>query len=479
MPNEDFSMSDVFPVPIAQSQLDQFKKQANILGEEIHAIIGGKVLRGNRALNLYAVACGYNSYNAVVNASKGHCLAKNESEVLWILSKSHAVTMADNINRYSPMITNLQAQEALINLRKRNTIAHQATGGMLRTILGDNFSISDDSLKEIRKNTNKEVTLEILTGSNVGTSEAFDVLCDVPAYESYHKDPEWARKTEQGMLELAKKHGRDNDLLLMNSNRGKAMDIEPYDGKVDYEKLASFSYRSAEPKSFYQNYLFNEDPISQPPKIHQIDIGQSMINGIKNRSSAIGVKRVSHNSIVSGNSVPVDLNPIVNASSQQITDLLLSITQKSLSSSDYALFEMTIKKLLSNNPSSTLLDCANTIEQYPPFKSIAKELKENYLGQSKYGHVFEEPVGEININNAIISEENTGKSYYSEHTKHEVKESESLITQDNIADYLSLLDKHIPELKQEGMPDSNIPYHMMHFYDVPILLTLKQLSKSK
>jgi hypothetical protein len=216
----------------------------------------------------------------------------------------------------------------------------------------------------------------------------FDALLNTPSYESYHKDPEGAYKIEQDMSELAKNLGRDNDLFLMNSNRGEAIEFNAADDKVDFNNIASFGRRD-EPKSVYINQYVTDLSNSQSSKIHQIDIGQSMINGIKNISSAIGAKRVSHNSIIKAS------------------------------------------------------------------------------------------VADTNINNAIISQENTGKSYYSEHIKSKNKELEASITKENTADYLSLLAVHMPELKESGMPNHDIPYHMMSFYDVPMSITLKQLSKSK
>jgi hypothetical protein len=109
----------LFPVPIAQSQLDQFKKQANILGDVIHAIIGGKILRGNRALNLLAAACEYSSYNALAISSKGITIAHDASNKLIILTDDRLPTMANNITDYSPIINKSQAIQALLNWRNQ------------------------------------------------------------------------------------------------------------------------------------------------------------------------------------------------------------------------------------------------------------------------------------------------------------------------------------------------------------------------
>lgn len=203
-------MSDVFPVPIAQSQLNQFKKQANILGEEIHAIVGGKVLRGNRTLNLYAIACGYDSYNALLNSSKGICLASDEREVLWILLNSMLPIMADNIANYSSTISRIQAQEALINLRKRNTIAYQ-TSGMRTTLMPEHFNstMTDDDLSEIRKSTkadvNKTNTLPTLTIDSsqapAYVSQLFNEHKEVIAFDKIRSDLHFSNIHHKGHVE--------------------------------------------------------------------------------------------------------------------------------------------------------------------------------------------------------------------------------------------------------------------------------------
>ena len=114
----------IFPVPVAHSQLDQFKKQATTLGEIIHAIIGGKILRGSRALNLYAVAAEHSSYNALIVAAKSIKLKDNVDDTLYILQDERLPTMAENIAKYSSAIDTTQAFQALVNLRSQTSLGH-------------------------------------------------------------------------------------------------------------------------------------------------------------------------------------------------------------------------------------------------------------------------------------------------------------------------------------------------------------------
>ena len=313
-------MSD-FPVPIAKSQLDQFKKQANILGEEIHTIIGGKVLRGNRALNLYAAACDYASYNAVTIASKGIVLSLDDDN-LFILTDERLPTMAKNITKYSLNINDIQAFQALINLRNKTSLGHlvlcearKALAPALSSIKSTIISFDQDKMSkgesfaerrrgeefkdvyaqvdniirnEIKPDPREQLDLQKLANNiyaKLNSTKGFSSLDLAGLIVDFSRklgvSVYFKEESEQPNLFQSGHYHFDGPVSKMQfeSKAGKAFAFEPARGNIGIDNIvmpASGSFRTLSNDSIKSNITGD---MPSPPMI--IDIGKSHIDRVK------------------------------------------------------------------------------------------------------------------------------------------------------------------------------------------------------
>jgi hypothetical protein len=253
-------MSDLFPVPIAQSQLEQFKKQANILGEEIHVIIGGKVLRGNRALNLYAAAFGYSSYNAVTITSKGITISPGNKTLL--MKYDLLLTMARNIENYFPLMNEAQAFQALLNVHNKSlprslglemTFAGSDMMGFIKEADKDlieavqsHSPFTDDALKSLRNefpNRNIDTVIRCHLSNIKGTAEfrlSEPVISDFMLNSKSSKDGESAGVFSNAKVKLSlRDNSEDNALMSEHTNN-----------KMDFSGVHKSKHLSLENKRF-------------------------------------------------------------------------------------------------------------------------------------------------------------------------------------------------------------------------------------
>jgi hypothetical protein len=100
-------MSKLFPVQVPFSSIDSLKVCAAILGEETSNIIGGKRIKGTRALNLIAYILGYESFQHLLIESKGYQAPKNKS---WVSALS--VCFPKIIDRYIARIGKINSHLA-------------------------------------------------------------------------------------------------------------------------------------------------------------------------------------------------------------------------------------------------------------------------------------------------------------------------------------------------------------------------------
>jgi len=322
-------MSDLIPVPIAQSQLDQFKKQAHILGEEVHTIIGGKVMRGNRALNLYAVACNYASYNAVNIASKGFTISPNVSETLFILQDERLTSMAERIAAYSSDIDHPCALKALTALRDKTNDKYQvidtkkANASVLSKELGVDSMFTDNTMPANRpyripshltshikrkileaQSNAKTISKEIHKpkGCYLNVSQfnrsPLSIVDKLPELQKILKDDGPLKYficdkviTSTYLNNLDNLGAQDDNLLLSVAEDNKAGPrfIErlytPFDGKCLMTELHDDIVNSFRVNASFKHFDFNEDNIL--PVLSKLSVGSEVmaIFKISNRMS--------------------------------------------------------------------------------------------------------------------------------------------------------------------------------------------------